>query len=135
MTETHRSLILTRTSQGTYLATNAAGVQLTVGGDGFAPVDLLMAALAGCAAVDVDVATSRRVEPERFEVRVDAEKLTEGGNHLADVVVTFDVAFPIGHDGDIARTVLPRALRVSHDSSCTVSRTIEAPTPVTMRLA
>lgn len=135
MSQTHRALTVRRTAQGRYLARNASGAELAFGGEGFSPVDLLMAALAGCAAADVDVATSRRVEPERFEIRVDAEKLTAGGNHLAEIVVTFDVAFPDGPDGDVARTVLPRALRVSHDSSCTVSRTVEHATPVTMRLA
>lgn len=135
MTDTHRSLTITRTAQGEYLARNADGVELAFGAGGLSPVELLMAALAGCAAVDVDIATSRRVEPERFTVRVDAEKLTEGGNRLEDVVVTFDVAFPDGDQGDVARTVLPRAMAVSHDRACTVSRTLEAPTPVTMRLA
>ncbi|MDO8120755.1 OsmC family protein [Isoptericola sp. b490] len=135
MTDTHRSLTVDRAREGVYVARNADGVELTFGAGGMSPVELLMAALAGCAAVDVDTATSRRAEPERFTVRVDAEKLTEGGNRLADVVVTFDVAFPPGPDGDVARTILPRALTVSHDKACTVSRTLEAPTPVTMRTA
>jgi uncharacterized OsmC-like protein len=134
MTSTHQSLTVTRAAAGVYVARNAAGVELTFGAGGLSPVELLMAALAGCAAVDVDMATTRHAEPDGFTVKVDAEKLTEGGNRLADVAVTFDVAFPQGRDGDVARTVLPRALRASHDSGCTVSRTIEAATPVAMRL-
>lgn len=54
----------------------------------------------------------------------------EGGNRMSDLVVTFSVAFPEGSSGDRARTILPRAVKTSHDRLCTVSRTIEAGTPV-----
>ena len=124
-----------RVGTGRYLARNAAGVELELGSGGMSPVELLLAALAGCAAADVDVATSRHAEPESFEVTVEADKLTEGGNRLADVQVTFHVTFGEGAGADAARAILPRALRVSHESSCTVSRTVEAATPVRMRLA
>ncbi|MCV2394779.1 OsmC family protein [Actinotalea sp. M2MS4P-6] len=131
----HRSLSVTRDSQGVYTARNAKGAEVTFGAEGFTPIEMLLAALAGCAAVDVDHATSRHAEPERFTVRVDAEKHTEGGNRLEDVVVTFDVAFGEGAGADRARAVLPRAVTVTHDRSCTVSGTLEAATPVVMRLA
>jgi putative redox protein len=45
------------------------------------------------------------------------------------------VRFPAGAAGDAARNLLPRALRASHQRTCTVSRTIEAGTPVTLQLA
>ncbi len=67
--------------------------------------------------------------------RVDAEKLREpDGSILREIVVTFDVQFPEGPEGDAAREVLPRALQISHDRSCTVSRTVEAGVPVDVRL-
>jgi hypothetical protein len=37
------------------------------------PVDLLLAAIGACTAIDVDILTSRRSEPEVFTVDVDAE--------------------------------------------------------------
>ena len=129
-----RHVRLERLETGVYRATNAGGAQLTFGSlmeDGFSPVELLLAAIGGCTAVDVDLMTSRRATPERFEVHVDAEKVeADGGNLLRDIEVTFRVRFPEGADGDKARDRLPRAVQHSHDRTCTVSRTIEAGTPV-----
>jgi len=68
-------------------------------------------------------------------VRVEAEKVRDAdGNHLADIEVTFRIAFPVGAPGDAARAVLPEAVRQSHDRLCTVSRTIEIGTPITTRI-
>lgn len=135
----HRRVTLERLATGVYRATNPRGAQLTFGSmdeTGFSPVELLLAALGGCSAVDVDVVTGRRAEPERFEVMVEAEKVRdEVGNVLRDVRMTFEVTFPAGSDGDKARDLLPRAVRTSHDRTCTVSRTVEAGTPVSVRIA
>jgi putative redox protein len=134
----HRRVTLERLDTGVYRATNPQGAQLTFGSmdeSGFSPVELLLAALGGCSAVDVDVVTGRRADPERFEVVVEAEKVRDdGGNILRDLEMTFRVTFPEGADGDRARDLLPRALRTSHDRTCTVSRTVEAGTPVSVRL-
>jgi uncharacterized OsmC-like protein len=136
---TRRSVDIERTGAGTYLARNARGGRLRVSAADdadFTPVELLLVALGACSAVDVDTVTTRRAAPERFAVRVDADKVrVDGANALQDLVVTFDLRFPDGPEGDAAREVLPRALQVSHDRSCTVSRTVEAGTPVRMRLA
>ena len=106
-----------------------------ISGTDFTPVDLLLAGIGGCTAVDVDILTSRRAEPEAFEVHVDAEKVRDDtGNHLADIVVTFRVRFPDGEGGDKARALLPDAVRKSHDRLCTVSRTVELGIPVETRI-
>ena len=44
--------------------------------------------------------------------------------------MTFRVRFPDGPEGDAARALLPDAVHRSHDRWCTVSRTVELPTPV-----
>jgi putative redox protein len=129
---------LERLDTGVYRATNPRGVELEFGSlsdDGFSPVELLLAALGGCSAVDVDMVTGRRAEPERFEVEVGAEKVRDDvGNILRDITMTFRVTFPEGEAGDKARDLLPRAARTSHDRTCTVTRTVEAGTPVTVRI-
>jgi len=135
----HRRVTLERVDTGVYRATNPRGVELTFGSsmeDGFTPVELLLAAIGGCSAVDVDLMTTRRADPERFAVEIDAAKVVDegGGNVLRDLRVTFRVTFPAGADGDKARDRLPKAVRNSHDRTCTVSRTIEAGTPVTVRI-
>jgi len=130
-----RSVTIERLEEGVYLARNARGDELRFGSkatDAFSPVELLLAALAGCSAVDVDVVTGRRAVAEEVRARADARVVRDGGNRLTDVTLTFQVTFPEGPDGDAARTVLPRAVRASHDRTCTVSRTIEAATPVTV---
>lgn len=134
-----RRVTLERLTTGVYRATNPKGAQLTFGSfdeDGFSPVELLLAAIGGCSAVDVDVVTGRRVEPDRFEIEVEAEKVRDdAGNILRDIRMTFRVTFPEGEDGDRAREILPRAVQTSHDRTCTVSRTVEAGVPVDVRIA
>ena len=79
--------------------------------------------------------TGRRAEAESFEVVVEADKVRDDvGNILQDITLTFRVGFPDGADGDKARDMLPRAARTSHDRTCTVSRTVEAGTSVTVQI-
>lgn len=130
-----RSVRITRTGPGRFAASNVRGGRVEFGsGDDsdFTPVELLLAAIGGCSGIDVDILTARRAQPESFVVDVQATKLRDdGGNRLTDVVVTFRVTFPEGEGGDAARALLPDAVRRSHDRLCTVSRTVELPTPVT----
>lgn len=136
--DTQRTVTLRRTGAGQLVARNAAGLELAVGSgpDTFSPVELLLVALGGCTALDVDALTNRRAEPESFEVDVRAERVRdEAGNHLTGIEVVFRVSFPEGDAGDAARQVLPQAVARSHDRLCTVSRTIELATPVSTRIA
>ncbi len=136
--QSHRWVTLDRLDEGVYLARNTRGGELRFGskaGDAFTPVELLLAAIAGCSALDVDVVTGRRSAAESFGARVEAEVVRDDtGSILRDIVLTFQVTFPAGEAGDAARAVLPRAVTVSHDRTCTVSRTIEAGVPVDVRL-
>ena len=134
----HRGVRLERIENSRYVATNDRGGQISIGrggGTDFTPVDLLLAGIGGCTAIDVDLLTSRRAEPDAFEVRLDAEKVRdEAGNHLTDILITFRIKFPAGERGDAARALLPDAVKKSHDRLCTVSRTVELGTPVATRI-
>lgn len=135
--QTQRSVSLRRTAAGELVATNSRGVELTLGtGDGvFSPIELLLAAVAGCTGLDVEALTARRAEPDSFELVASADKLRdESGNHLANIEVVFRARFPEGEAGDAARQVLPQAVTRSHDRLCTVTRTIERGTPVANRI-
>jgi putative redox protein len=117
-----------------FTATNARGATIAFGDgdDVFSPVELLLAAIGGCTAMDVDYATNRRAEPTDFTVTVTGNKVSdETGNRVTDLTVSFRVAFPEGADADAARAILPRAVKLSHDKLCTVSRTVETGTPIT----
>ena len=133
--DTLRSVRIERTGTGRYTATNVRGGSIAFGSTGdadFTPVELLLAAIGGCTAIDADVATSRHAEPVEFAVSVQGDKVSdEDGQHMTNLAVTFHVTFPEGEAGDRARTILPRAVKTSHDRLCTVSRTVELGTPVT----
>jgi uncharacterized OsmC-like protein len=134
----HRSVTITRTSAGRYTAVNGRGGVLdfdTGDVDDFTPVELFLTAIGGCTAVDVDILTTRRAEPESFVVQVDGEKVRdEGGSRMEELSVTFRVRFPEGEGGGAARALLPDAVQRSHDRLCTVSRTVELGTPVATRV-
>ena len=135
MTDSSRSVTLRRTSFARFEATNADGTTLVLGegDDCFSPVELLLAALAGCSAIDVDHITARRAEPTRFEVTASGLKVSDDdGNRLVDLLVRFGVEFPDGPEGDAARDRLPLAITRSSERLCTVSRTIQSGTPVIM---
>jgi putative redox protein len=134
----HRDVTIERITNGVFAAVNSRGGRLTFGtgsGTDFTPTELLLAAIGGCTSIDVDILTSRRAEPDSFEVRVDANKIRdEDGNRLTDIEVTFRLAFPPGERGDAARAILPDAVQKSHDRLCTVGRTVETGTPITERV-
>lgn len=137
--DSHRMVTITRTAAGRYTASNGRGGVLDFGKDpvdDFTPVELFLASIGGCTAVDVDILTTRRAEPESFVVVVEGEKNEggEGGNRMEELSVTFRVRFPQGAGGDAARALLPDALERSHGRLCTVSRTVELGTPVATRI-
>jgi putative redox protein len=133
MSDARRSVSIERLSKGRYRATNTHGDTIVVGeGDGiFSPIELLLTALAACTAIDVDYIVGKRDEPASFRVRGEANKVRdEGGNHLTDIVVTFDARFKDTEAGKAAQGVMARAVQQSHDRLCTVSRTVELGTEV-----
>ena len=133
-TETERSVQLNRIAKAKFRATNVRGGTLDFGEGNdidFTPVELLLVAIAGCSAIDVDYLVGKRVDPESFVVSIRADKIRdELGNRLTDIKVTFDVTFPAGEAGDRAKEILPRSVAQSHDRICTVTRTVIVGTPV-----
>ena len=134
----HRSVQLTRTSAGRFRAENVRGGTLDLGGgesSDFTPVELLLVAIAGCSGMDVDILTSRRSEPLGFDIVAEADKVRDAsGNHLDAIELTFRVRFPDSDAGEAARAVLPDAVRKSHERLCTVSRTVELPSPIAVHI-
>ena len=135
--DTLRSVTLERTALGEHVVHNNRGGTLRIASgitddDAFTPVELLLAAIGGCTGMDVDYIVSKRAEPTEFTVTVRGDKVRDdnGANRMTNLEVTFDVAFPAGPDGDRAREMLPRAVKMSHDRLCTVSRTVELGSPI-----
>src|SRR4051812_10480316 len=98
--EKQRSVRVTRLGPGRYQATNPRGGTLRFGGgtgaggggaeDAFTPVELLLTAIAGCSGIDVDLITSKRAEPTRFDLLMEGTKVRdEQGNRLTGLTLTF----------------------------------------------
>lgn len=137
MTEdTLRSVELTKIGPHRFKATNARGGETFFGTGGldpdFTPVELLLAAIGGCSAIDVESIVGKRADSTRFTVTTEGHKVRDqDGNHMVGLRVTFDVVLPEGEGGDAARAVLPEAIAMSRDRLCTVSRTVQLGADVT----
>jgi uncharacterized OsmC-like protein len=133
-----RTVQLSRVGRHHFQATNSRGGTLSFGSTQsgeFTPVELLLVAIAGCTAMDVDAITVKRSEPARFDVTCSGHYTRSvHGNHITDIQVDFDVEFPDSEGGRAAADVLEIAIRKSHDRLCTVTRTVELATPVGARL-
>jgi uncharacterized OsmC-like protein len=128
--QTLRYLDLSLAPDGRYQVTNRRGGVLPIGSGGedpdFTPVELFLAAMAGCGAIDVGLITGKRARAESFNVRAEGHKIRdEQGNRMVGLKLTFDVTFPDGEDGDRARDFLPRAMEQTRDRLCTVGRTVQ----------
>jgi putative redox protein len=123
-----RSIDLEKVGEHRFKAVNDRGGVLTLGhgeDPDFTPVELLLVALAGCGALDIDFITGKRAPFETFAARAEGHKVRDaGGNHMVGLTVTFDVTFPEGEGGDAAREVLESAIQRSQDRLCTVGRTV-----------
>ena len=133
--ESLRSVEITRIGQARFKATNARGGETFFGTGGedpdFTPTELLLAAIAGCSALDVEAITHKRTSSTTFDVHAEGHKVRDdGGNHLTGLRVSFDVVFPEGPEGDAARERLQGAIEMSRDRLCTVSRTVQLGEPV-----
>lgn len=132
--ETHRSVDLHQIGEHRWMATNRRGGGVSIGpGDDpdFTPVELLLAALVGCGAADLDHIAGKRAPFETFRARAEGHKVRdEGGNHMVQLTVTLDATFPEGEGGDAAREVLERTVQQIQDRLCTVGRTVTLGDPV-----
>lgn len=135
-----RRVELTKIGPHRFKATNARGGETFFGVGGldpdFTPVELLLAAIAGCSAIDVESITHKRADSTEFSVTTEGHKVRdEDGNHLTGLRVSFDITFPEGPEGEAARAVLPQAIAMSRDRLCTVSRTVQLGADVTYEQA
>ncbi|GAA3459405.1 OsmC family protein [Saccharothrix longispora] len=123
-----------RTGQHEFTATNDRGASVRVGRKGaegaFTPVELLLAAAAGCAAVTVETLVTRRVDGD-LVARADDVR-PEGAHQLDAVPVTLD--YDVSSLDDAQRAVLETAVRRAVDELCTVTRTLKQSPPTPLNL-
>jgi uncharacterized OsmC-like protein len=103
------------------IATNGRGATLCIdpdGLDGFTPVELLLAALGSCGAVDVELLMRKQRDPiEAMDVEVTAHKVE---TRLHDLRVTYAMT------GEHDPRKVDRSLTQTSDNLCTVSRTLRS---------
>lgn len=123
-----------RVGQHDFVAANGRGAEVRVGRKGaegaFTPVELLLAAAAGCVAVTAETLVTRRVG-EGLVARADDVR-PEGAHELDAVPVTLDYDVSALDDGQ--RAALEAAVRRAVDLLCTVTRTLKKAPPTPLEL-
>ncbi len=93
---------------------------LPVGGgndEGARPKELMLSALAGCTGMDViSILKKMRIEPEYFNVKVEAEMTEEHPKHYTAMHITYEFK---GEDLDVEK--LQKAIDLSQERYCGVS--------------
>ncbi|MFN2487460.1 MAG: hypothetical protein ABR609_12795 [Acidimicrobiia bacterium] len=93
--ETLRTVTVERIGFARCRATNVEGVSIEIGDGAFSAVELLLAAMASCAAADVDSITNKLAEPVSFSVTAKGNKIRdEHGNRMVNLALDFTVTFP-----------------------------------------
>ncbi|HEY8373715.1 MAG TPA: OsmC family protein [Pseudonocardiaceae bacterium] len=130
-------MLVRRNSWGSFTAVNARGAEITMGraheGAAFTPVELLMAAIAGCAGLSAERAADRRLgENAAMTVRVEATK-DEEGNRLSSVRLSLELdPEALGRLDEDGRAELAAVLLRAVERGCTVSRSVEEGLPVSV---
>lgn len=126
---------LVQMGHGRFKAINAREGVLPIGGGDdpdFTPTELLLAALAGGGAIDLELATRDLEGFETFAARAEADQVRDAdGDRLVGLRVTVDLSFPEGPDADRAREVVSATLGDLGVRLGAVARTVGLGEPVT----
>ncbi|MDR7303338.1 OsmC family protein [Haloactinomyces albus] len=126
-----------RSSQQRFVASNERGGEVAIGPDGapdaFTPGELLLAAIAGCSGLTGEQLLIRRVgETAPLAVHADRDKDPQDPHKFSSVQVSFDVDLS-GVDS-AEREKLVTAVNSAIARLCTVSRSVEEGTPISVSL-
>ncbi|MEU8519976.1 OsmC family protein [Streptomyces sp. NBC_01216] len=117
-----------------WTARNDRGAEVRIGAaddpdvqPSFSPVELLLAAMGGCGGMVVD-RTARAVDHEELRIVVESATESEDPGRLGRIRVSYEFVLP--ESNPRAAEVFARAVRLTHEKFCTVSRTVEHGTEV-----
>jgi putative redox protein len=97
---------------------------------GFRPMQLLLAALGGCSAIDVILILKKQKQQiESFDVQVEGER-----EKIQDYSLFRDICLHFTLKGNISRDKAERAIQLSLDKYCSVSKTLEATAKIRYKL-
>jgi putative redox protein len=123
--DANRRLSLVANEDGTVVVTNRHGTQITVdlhGKSGLTPLEMLLAALGSCSAVDI-VELMRKQRDPVTPLAVDVEGLKDD-QRMQWLRVTYHVG------AEVAERKFERARSKTAEDLCTVSRTLTQGCPV-----
>jgi putative redox protein len=121
-----------------FRAVNQEGVELNLDGSaeiggqnrGFRPMHALLAAVAGCAGIDiVEILKKQKLTDFKLSMEVDGERQKEV---IPSLWETIHITFRI--DGNIDEGKAKRAVQLSMDKYCSVAKTLEKSAKLTWRL-
>ncbi|MFD9704801.1 OsmC family protein [Lentzea sp. NPDC059081] len=113
-----------RVGEHEFVAKNDRGASVRIGRKGqegsFSPVELLVAAAAGCALVTSETLVLRRTGTDELSATADAVQ-SESGNEVISIPVTLSYDLSGVDDPEALETVVRRAV----EQFCTVTRTLK----------
>jgi putative redox protein len=116
-------------NDGTMSALNTRGGELPIGtgweGQGFNPIEMLLASIGGCAAIDFTTVLARRGHPVTgLEIEVRGRRASD------ERLEAIEVFYALPKDANISDEDIEVAKRLTADVLCTVSRTVERSSPI-----
>jgi uncharacterized OsmC-like protein len=116
-------------SDGTISALNTRGGQLPIGtgweGEGSNPIEMLLAAIGGCAAIDFTTVLARRGHPlSGLDIEVRGRRAKD------ERLEAIEVRYVLPEGVEIDEEDIEVARRLTADVLCTVSRTVQNSSPV-----
>jgi len=119
-------------------ATNEDGVSLQMDGieelggikAGFRPMEMLLAAIGGCAAIDVVmILKKQRQNPDHLEIEVDGDRVqVEGAQHSAFKTIHLHFKLTGAH---LSEAKVARAIELSLEKYCSVAMALEKTSQIT----
>ncbi len=119
-------------------ATNGTGNTLlmdaseSIGGHhkGFRPMEMLLAAIGGCSAIDViNILRKQKQQIRKFAVSVEAEReKVEQHTEFRKIRLIFKI------DGEVKAENALKAIQLSHDKYCSVSKALETKSEISFNL-
>lgn len=99
-------------------------------GNGIRPMQMLLAAVGGCSSIDVIlILKKQKQEIENFEVEVEGDKVkVEDHSVFKNIVLHFKI------DGNVDRDKAERAIQLSMDKYCSVSKILQPTATITHKL-
>ena len=98
---------------------------------GFRPMQLLLAAVGGCSAIDtILILKKQKQEIESFDIEVEGER-----EKIADYSLFRTICLHFKLKGKIDKVKAERAIKLSLEKYCSVSKTLEPTAKITYKLS